>query len=563
MISTLATGLLKPLNARALDLDEFLGDGVAAASVVGDSGAVVTSTLHPKAVGGVRTLYAVKNTFGAGVTRIETFPDPKFAGNADYSLGYTQGAHTGQGIVTWDGDQSASLKPNGLGSIDLTQDGGTVLRLGMKFFDFPSSQSVDITIRLYDSSNTLGLRYSDVTITLDKPINTLQPFPLEIPFSRLTTSGLGTVAAPGGGTFQTITAFGPGGGVNVTRLGAVQLIVNGLTNSNAPDLTIDYLKTNGRCSSVPNAQGTVVDSCGVCLESPEAGGNKDSCGLCLAGPPSYVYTPVTDQCGLCPSAPNYNRAKDQCGVCFGNGSTCADCAGVPNGGASVDVCGVCGGAGSSCLDCRGTPFGPTGLDLCGVCGGDDSSCRDCAGTPLGASRLDACGICGGNVTDTNVCRAPTSTACVTVAATREVLGFQKSLLQKAQLAMDKFKDELRRSVRNRCGVDTRATTRRMTAAYNLIRTQGQVIFSKGVEVCGDSCVTVSFAEQVAALNPQFRILERETVALATSVNRCFARKQIKSGGSGKRGVAQTFKNVRTGLTKLIADCRASKVCPPK
>ncbi len=545
-------------EARAITLDEFLGDGTATSSSSGVG--VSATTANVGAVGGVRTLFAIKNTFGAGVTRLETFPDPEFSGDTDYSLGYTQGAHNGLGVVSWDGDgNAATLTPNGLPSIDLLQDAGTAILLGAKFFDFPASQPIDLTIRLYDAANGAGQKFSDLTITLDQSINSLTAVPLTIPFSRFTNSGTDTIPAPGG-TFATKTAFGPAGAVDLSKIGAVQLTLNGLTNSNAPDIVLDFLSTNGRCTSVPNAQGRVIDGCGVCLESQNAGKGKDSCGVCLFGPPGYSYVPVIDECGLCPSATNYGKAKDPCGVCFGDGSSCADCSGTPNGTTKVDQCGVCGGNGSSCLDCAGVPFGTAALDLCGVCKGDGSTCKDCAGITLGGAKVDACGVCGGSITDTTQC--PTTTNCVTVAATEEVLNFEKRLLDQAQLIFTRFKDESKRSSKNRCGINTLPATKKVTRAYNQIRSEGKSIFTKGVQVCSDSCVTVSYAEQVTKLSPEFKMMEKETVALANKVKSCFKRKRIVSKTT-KRGVAQTVVTVKTGLAQLVQDCKNSKVCPPK
>jgi hypothetical protein len=496
-------------KTEALTLDQFGDAGVASSSTPGSGSTVITPSTT--AVGGFRTLFAVKNTFGAGLTRLETFADADFAGDTNFSLGYTQGAHTGQGIVTWDGDNLTSLNSAGLGTIDLTQDGGTALKVAVKFFDFPSNSPIDLTVRLYDGTNSSGLKYSDVTVTLNQAINSSSQSAavLEIPFTKFITSGTGTIPAPGNQTFTTSTAFGPGGAIDITKLGAAQLILNGLTNSNAPDLTIDLLATNGRCSEVPNAQGKVMDECGVCLSSANANKGKDQCGACLFGPPGYQYS------------------------------------GNPN----------------SCVDCRGVPFGTTTSDQCGVCGGDNSSCKDCLGTVNGTTKLDACGVCGGSATDANTC-VTASNACVTVAATKEVLKFQDTLFEKARLSFARFRDEARRSTTNKCGIDLRRTTKIASDAFNLIRRRGVLIFNKGVEVCGDSCVTVSYADQVSALSTQFKTIEKETNVLANKVSQCYRRKKIKQAG-GIRGNAATFNAVKTGLNKLIADCRASKFCPPQ
>lgn len=465
-------------SASAITLDDFSDVGVVSSSSPGVGQSSVTQT--KSAIGGFRTLFSVKNSFGAGVTRLETFADPAFPGDSNFSLGYTQGAHTGQGIITWDGNNlENTTSTSGLGSIDLTQDNGTALRIAIKFFDFPSAKPIDVSLRLYDSSNASGLKYSDLTLTLNQAITS--PILLEIPFSLFLTGGANSVPAPGGTIFATSTSFGPGGAVDLKQLGAAQLILNGLTNANAPDLTLDLVATNGRCNIVPNAQGRVVDECGVCLSSEYANKGRDLCGICLFGPATYKYTPVTDECGLCPSAPDYTRAKD------------------------------------------------------------------------------ACGICGGNIKDASKC-VTTQAACVTVAATKEVLEFEDRLMEQARKVLARFRDESRRAVRNNCKINLTKMTSRVNQAFRIIRADGNATFTKGVEVCGDSCVTISYAAQVEALTPQFSIIERITTALANQVSQCYRKKNIASAG-GVRGNATTFKNVNAGLSKLIEDCRSRQVCP--
>lgn len=623
-------------NVSALTIDEFLGDGVASSSVAGTPATAITT--NAGAVGGNRALYAIKNSVGAGTTRLETFLDPEFGGDTDYSLGYTQGAHTGQGIITWDGDNSVTtLTSNGLGSINFLSDGGTAVQLGVKFFDYPANQPIDLTIRMYDSAGNNGLKYTDVTVTLNQSMNFTTPFLMSFPFARFLNSGPSLVAGPNGTNFTTNTVFGPSGGVDLTKVGAIQLIINGLANSNAPDLTLDVFKTDGRCVNVPNASGAVVDECGVCLGDPNAnkgkdrcgvcffgppgynyqnnkvldscnlcpnepnyqfpGGAKDRCGVCLSGPPPYNYNinktldgcnlcpnepnylppsgakdvcgvclagpapyqyqNVQDTCGLCPSNPNYTRAKDPCGICFGNGTSCADCSGTPNGNNVVDICGVCAGSGTTCLDCQGTPFGTSGIDVCNLCAGDGKSCLDCKGVPFGTSVVDACGVCGGTVSNAADCNVQPQ--CVTVQATSEILAFEKRLVKQAKTITKKYNDEDKRNKRNRCNINTKPSTTRVESALETITDAGKDIFTKGVSICGTDCVTVSFADQVLALEPVLKVIEKETKTLAKKVQGCYKKKKIKTV-QGTAGVATTIKNVQSELTQLVQDCKDKQVC---
>ena len=92
---------LNTLPASAISLDEFIGEGEAISSSFNVAQSSVT--VNSSAVGGRRTLYAKKTSLGSGLTMIQTFPDPESDGDTDFSLGYTQGVHTGIGVITWDG----------------------------------------------------------------------------------------------------------------------------------------------------------------------------------------------------------------------------------------------------------------------------------------------------------------------------------------------------------------------------------------------------------------------------------------------------------------------------
>ncbi len=516
-------------GANALSIDEFLGQGAAASTTQGVP--ATTVTVNASAVGGNRTLFALKSSAGSGPTTIETLADPEFVGDQDFSLGFTAGTTVGQGIVTWDGDLNGnSFSSNGLGSIDFTQDNGDTLLIALKYFDYPANQASDVTISLFDSLNPSAR--SEVRVTLNQSVTPPYPdsFILALPFSLFTTIGPNSVPAPNSSTFATNTSFGPGGSVNMTRIGAMQMAINGVLSASGVDFIVDYLKTNGRCNIVPNANGRVLDDCGVCLDSPNANQGQDVCGVCYFGPPDYQYHDGRDDCGLCPNAPNYGHAKDPCNVCFGDGNSCADCSGTPNGESALDQCGVCAGDGSTCLDCNGIPFGPSGVDACGVCGGAATSNTQCG-------------------------------ACVTVEATQDVLNFEKRLLRQAKTIRTRFNADKARALGAQCGLALKPMVKSINTAFETIKHSGTDIFTKGIEVCGSSCVTVTYADQVEALSPQFTTMERVAKKLANKVKKCYQKKKGKYQGSGA-GVNGTITNIRNGLAQIIRECRDKQVCPP-
>jgi len=510
VLGLLATLILSfdATQALAISLDEFLGEGVVTSSVPNVTKSTVT--VDASAVGGRRTLYAKKTSLGSGVTRLETFADPESEGDPDFSLGYTQGVHSGIGTVIWDGEDNAEiLTPNGLGSIDLTQDDGTALLLGLKFFDFPSSNPLDLTLRFYDSNEPTADGYSEVTISLNQAIGSLTPTYFSVPLAAFISSGAISITTSAGTVFPATVEVGSVGPVDIQSVGAIRLTINGIGNTNAPDLTLDNLRTNGRCDIVPNSEGKVVDECGVCLNDPNANLGKDQCGVCLAGPPGYSYeqSKLFDGCGLCPSEQGYS---------FPGGSK----------------------------------------DQCGVCNGDGKSCLDCSGVAFGSSKLDACGTCGGSALDVASC----GSSCSVVSATAEVLDFEKRLLKQAKTLRTRFQADVRRAKNNKCKINLKPLSSSMTTSYELIRTSGREIFQQGIEVCSDSCITVSYAEQVQSLSPEFVTLETGAKRLAKLVQKCY-RRIGKKGAVGGPGITSTIVTVRTGINQLVEDCRNRQVCP--
>jgi hypothetical protein len=158
LATLLLFALVATTHANALTIDAFVNDGsISSTSVVG-----TTKTAYlpsSRALGGGRSLSATKSGSGTGISRLEI---------VDSSIGYTQGAHTGYASISWDGDTDAStIKPDGLGSVDMTQDGGTAFKIGLMFFDYPSNQSVQLKVRLYDASFANGSKYSEVAISLN------------------------------------------------------------------------------------------------------------------------------------------------------------------------------------------------------------------------------------------------------------------------------------------------------------------------------------------------------------------------------------------------------------
>jgi len=486
-ISLLVTLLAaeSPHVAYAITIDKFQDD----ASLSSSSTAGTTRTGHfvsSSALGGGRSFTVTKGGAGSGVSRLEV---------VDSTLGYTQGAHAGLGQVVWDGNTDASsLTPNGLGGLDLTQDGGTSFHVGLQFFDYPFNSPIRLILRVYDAARADGTRFSEVTVTIDQYYDGPGVFLMEIPFSLFSAAGSGSIPAPAGTAFGTTTTVGGAGAADMRSVGAITLTFNGMANSKAPDVIVSPFKTNGSCSAVPNASRTVFDSCAVCLDDTNANKGIDRCGACYFGASgaSSVSTRLVDDCGVCPGEVNYSfssGAKDICGTCLG---------------------------------------GPPSY--------------------VYKDRTASCDVA--------------IDGCVRVAPTKQIRGFEKELMKRADALKQRFIDDSRRFTVKSCAGDFSVADAVVGNAYEIIAAKGREIFRRGVLVCGNSCVTVSFADEVSRLTPQFSTLEREAAKMAKKTQRCYRKLGVvNTVVNGRNGVASTIANVRTGLNNLLRECKRSRVCP--
>ncbi|MBX7143882.1 MAG: hypothetical protein K1X79_05475 [Oligoflexia bacterium] len=266
--------------ANAISVDEF--DSPQALEAKPPQG-VQYSLATTSGLGGTRAIEAFADPSGSAFAHLLTIIDFGFLSHSQDNdiLGYQ--------TLSWDGDtQAAVLSRSGLGTFDLLQDSSSAFRFEIISFDYPNGKSINLVVSVFDSLDTS--KASQATLVLNQSINTPpgNPAIFDLPFSFLTP------------------APGASGLANLHQIGAITLRIDGM-DSPAADLQIDWFGTNGICRNPPNAQGKVID---------------------------------------------------ECGVCAGDNSSCADCSGVPNGNATLDRCNICNGDGMSCLGCNEENIAP-------------------------------------------------------------------------------------------------------------------------------------------------------------------------------------------------------------
>ncbi|MCB0318087.1 MAG: putative metal-binding motif-containing protein [Bdellovibrionales bacterium] len=326
--------ILIPAQAYSLTVDNFKNSSHNA-TAVGAPSVDTDSSNTTSAIGGARTLRA-ENTFGTLKMELEVEA-------ALETISHSQDAGVkGESLVIWDGDTSAALNSVGLGGVDFTQDGADSVEIDVVGYDPGANGTpIDMTITFYDGSDATGTKFWFYTHTFNAAV--IVETKLSIPFTSFTASG--------------------GGSVDFTNVGAVTLFVNG--NDTAVDLTLSRVGTNGLCVEVPDANGKVIDQCGVC------GGDNSTCKDCLGiinGPNVPGATCDTKlasdckpgqysiNCSCEPINPPTNEICDgkdnDCDGDIDENFDCTDCKGVVNGTATEDQCGVCEGDGTTCRNCE-------------------------------------------------------------------------------------------------------------------------------------------------------------------------------------------------------------------
>jgi hypothetical protein len=259
-------------------------------------------------------------------------------------------------------------------------------------------------------------------------------------------------------------------------------------------------------------------------------------------------------------------------IVLGALATDGRCSAVPNkGGAVIDDCGVC----LNSLEAN------RGRDRCGTCLAGPTGyiysanslldgCSLCPSEPLysyPAGSTDRCGVCLAGPPpyqykgDPNGCPS-TQSNCKRIKPPAKILKFEEALLSKATRLKDRFVADSRRFALHSCPGSFLAEDQIVGDAFAAIAKAGRGIFRKGILVCGNSCVTLSYADQVSALRPKFSTLERHATKMAKRVVRCYRELGITSRNvPGGPGTAALVSNVRSGLSRLIIECRRTRVCP--
>lgn len=261
----LAASLFLSLSAqkgRALTIDNF--DGTAQLEVDPATPAAGVVVADPGAVGGRRSIEALL-TEGPRELSVDLFGGVFSHSQASLVKGDT--------LVVWDGNDTLDeVDFDGLGGVDIAQDGSTAIKLKLLFSDSTPARPLDLTVRVYDASSPSGQAWSLGTITLDRPYDDEY---LTIPF----------------------TSFNEGG-ADLSNVGAITLFVNGI--SLASDVTIDWIGGDNDCVAEDK------DVCGVCF------GAGDTCLDCAGEPFGPRVWDGEDPATCC-----LPEEFDDCGVCFG------------------------------------------------------------------------------------------------------------------------------------------------------------------------------------------------------------------------------------------------------
>ncbi|MCI5066324.1 hypothetical protein MRY87_11430 [bacterium] len=383
---------LPPLQAaHAINIDQFIGRQ----EVTSQAGSNVVNrsvVISPQSIGGTRAIEAVSTSGLVGILTATTpnLGDRRYLHSQEVDV-------IGRSELHWDGDADpTTLDVTGLGGIDLTEDGGTAFILEDVGFDFAFGRAISLTVTVYDAADATGQTFSTYSLLLDAPVN----------FSDISIP------------FDTPTLVGPGGAADFSRVGALQLLVDG--SNPGVDLSFNNFITNGSCPLTPGVGEGVLDECGDCVPIGDEQYNQacadclgipngttlagDSCdtnelGECSAGIFAddcscvRIQRPTIERCDGLDNNCNgevdetFPELGTECGIaeegCEVSGVFTCDVTGSARceldlDNADLDGCGLE-------IGCDGVPGSGAVPNSCGVCGGsdDDATCDD-----LGCNSVD-------------------------------------------------------------------------------------------------------------------------------------------------------------------------------
>ena len=261
-------GLL-PTLANAITVDDFTTPQSVALTTDAQRNA---SSIVPSHTffGGYRQVDVQRDSSAPGVTLT--------VGGGTLAFSLNDSAQ-GSAVVTWRLDPTRANASQG---VDITQDGSTKFRLGVRSFDYAFRKPIVIKLTVFDARDGSFQTGSSSQLELATEVvpGSSSATVLEFPLSSFVPMASGATPA------------------SFAHVGAISLTV--VSGAIASDLRLSSLTTDGLCTIVPDLTGRVIDECGVC------GGDDSSCKDCKG-------------------VPNGRAALDRCNVCEGDGLSCISC----------------------------------------------------------------------------------------------------------------------------------------------------------------------------------------------------------------------------------------------
>jgi len=174
------------------------------------------------------------------------------------------------------------------------------------------------------------------------------------------------------------------------------------------------------------------------------------------------------------------------------------------------------------------------------------------------SGIDACGVCGGTTTDVHNCPVVPSD-CNLVAPTKEM----KNIVSKIKKARNSIRSRFLADVKRSKGIGacksiTKTSIDKIKAQLDEINTRVDANILRSVLVCGEDCLTVSFANEVGEIRKMLNKVSKAAQSFAKKVVQCAPNSSANDAGGNAPRSDSALDQIVRDTKNIVTRCKICK-----